>query len=830
MLQDAQARHAAGTEVLIGVVETHGRKETIALLEGLPIVPRAKLEYKGTAIDEMDLDAILLWHPPLVIVDELAHTNAPGSRHPKRYQDVLELLDAGIDVYSTVNVQHIESRRDTVAQITGITVRETIPDSVLDCASDIVLIDLTPEELRARLAAGKVYLGDRAEAAAENFFRESNLLALREMALRIVAEHVDRDLRDAMQQQHIPGPWKSGDRLLVAVSASPFSEKLIRYTRRLSATMEASWIAVNIETARPLTEQEQVRLTGYLALARQLGAEVVSTSGIEVGDAILRVARQHNVTQIVLGKPVGASWFRRDSPAEWLIRNSGDIDLHMIRSDERPEPSSLTLWRRGGHASARQYAEAAAIVAAVTVLGLALVKVIGYLAVALVYLLVVVLSAMRLRRGPILFLATGSALLWNFLFIPPSLTFYISSAQDWIMFALYFVVALVIGHLTTRLRDRERAERKAEARATALYRLTREVAASASLDEAVRAVLKQVRETIEGPAAVLVRDDAGIVPHPASTLALSAKEESVANWTFQKMQSAGRFTDTLPDAEALHIPLLAGERCEGVLVCRPASVPTIDQREFLDAIAGQLGTFVQRDRATHSVREAQVAAHSQKLQKALLDSVSHELKTPLATVSGLLDQPEPDCREIRDAIRRLNRTVDLLLDATRLESGLLRPNLEWCEPLELASEAIALTEVSGRKIDITSAPGVPMIRVDAGLVAQALSMLISNASAHSPGGTPIDLRVTEDAGTVAFCVQDRGPGIPPGDEEKIFEKFYRGPGAAAGGLGLGLSIARQLADLNGGTLRAQNRPGGGALFTLRLPASERMQLPEERIA
>jgi two-component system sensor histidine kinase KdpD len=502
----------------------------------------------------------------------------------------------------------------------------------------------------------------------------------------------------------------------------------------------------------------------------------------------------------------------------------------MIRSDERPEPSSLALWRRGGHASARQYAEAAAIVAAVTVLGLALVKVIGYLAVALVYLLVVVLSAMRLRRGPILFLATGSALLWNFLFIPPSLTFYISSAQDWIMFALYFVVALVIGHLTTRLRDRERAERKAEARATALYRLTREVAASASLDEAVRAVLKQVRETIEGPAAVLVRDDAGIVPHPASTLALSAKEESVANWTFQKMQSAGRFTDTLPDAEALHIPLLAGERCEGVLVCRPASVPTIDQREFLDAIAGQLGTFVQRDRATHSVREAQVAAHSQKLQKALLDSVSHELKTPLATVSGLLDQPEPDCMEIRHAIRRLNRTVDLLLDATRLESGLLRPNLEWCEPLELASEAIALTEVSGRKIDITSAPGVPMIRVDAGLVAQALSMLISNASAHSPGGTPIDLRVTEDAGTVAFCVQDRGPGIPPGDEEKIFEKFYRGPGAAAGGLGLGLSIARQLADLNGGTLRAQNRPGGGALFTLRLPASERMQLPEERIA
>src|ERR1700680_4896190 len=358
MLQAARQKQAEGCEVVAGIVEAHGRKETEALLEGMPIMPRTQIEYRGTTLTEMDLDAILTWHPGFAVVDELAHTNAPGSRHPKRYQDVLELLDAGINVYTTLNVQHVASRSDTVRQISGVTVSETVPDSIVDLADEIVLVDLTPEQLRARLAEGKVYLGERAEWAAQNFFRESNLTALREMALRIVAEHVDRDLRDIMQEERIAGPWKSGDRLLVAVSASPYSERLIRSTRRLASSMEASWVVANIERPRQLSQEEQARLTRYLALARQLGAEVISTPGTDVAEALLRIARQSNVTQIVIGKPLGRRWtsFWKRTAWRWLMRNSGNIAMHMIPAEEAVQPRrepieerlSLFPWRDFG--------------------------------------------------------------------------------------------------------------------------------------------------------------------------------------------------------------------------------------------------------------------------------------------------------------------------------------------------------------------------------------------------------------------------------------------------------------------------------------------------
>src|SRR5438309_7810062 len=405
MLQAARQKQAEGCEVVIGVVETNGRKETEALIEGMPIMPRSQLEYRGTTLSEMDLDAILTWHPGLAVVDELAQPDAPGSRHPKRYQDVLELLDAGISVYTTLNVQHVASRSDTVRQISGVAVTETVPDTVLDLADEIVLVDLTPEQLRARLAEGKVYLGERAEWAARNFFRESNLTALREMALRVVAEHVDRDLRDIMSEERIAGPWKSGDRLLVAVSASPYSERLIRYTRRLASSMEASWVVANIERPRQLSQEEQTRLTRYLALARQLGAEVISTPGTDVGEALLRIARQHNVTQIVIGKPLATSWlyFWRRNPLRWLVRHSGNIDIHMIPSEESAQPRRETIEERLARAPWRDFGIALAIVAAVTGLSLSIFAYTGYSAVALFYLLAVVLGGMRLRRWPTLF-------------------------------------------------------------------------------------------------------------------------------------------------------------------------------------------------------------------------------------------------------------------------------------------------------------------------------------------------------------------------------------------------------------------------------------------
>ena len=828
MLQAARQKQADGCEVVVGIVETHGRKETEALLEGMPIMPRTQVEYRGTTLTEMDLDAILTWHPGLAVVDELAHTNAPGSRHPKRYQDVIELLDAGISVYTTLNVQHVASRSDTVRQISGITVSETVPDTVLDLADEIVLVDLTPEQLRARLAEGKVYLGERAESAAKNFFRESNLTALREMALRLVAEHVDRDLRDIMSEEKIVGPWKSGDRLLVAVSASPYSERLIRYTRRLAASMEASWIVANIEQPRALSEEEQSRLTRYLALARQLGAEVISTPGVDVAETLLRVARQHNVTQIVIGKPLGPRWnFWKRDPLRWLMLNSGNIDIHMIPGEESAQPRRKPIDERLARVPWQDFGIALAIAVAVTGFSLSIFDYTGYWTVAFFYLLAVVFAATRLRRWPTLFLAATSALLWDFLFIPPRFTFYISHLQDFLMFGAYFVIAIVIGHLASELREREQSERRREERATALYRLTRALAASRDLDEALPRALMLIKESFQADAAVWLRDESGLSLHQASLFTPSSKDESVAVWTFQKKQAAGRSTDTLPDAESLNVPLVTGDRAEGVLTVRVQSPPTLEQRELLDAFAAQLALFVNKERALEESRETQIARQSQKLQKTLFDSVSHELKTPLAAMSATLQQPEPDCAELQQAARRLTRTVDHLLDATRLESGLLQPVREWCDPAELVREAVTASGLNQTDVRVNIATGLPAISVDFRLVQQALGSLLSNAVAHGKTNEPIEVSVARDDSMLVISVADHGPGLSPGEEKKVFEKFYRGPRTRPGGLGLGLSIARQLVEAHGGEIVAQNRQNGGARFSIRLPFGEQMRLPAE---
>ena len=835
MLQGARQKQAEGCEVVAGIVETHGRKETEALLEGMPIMPRAQIEYRGTTLTEMDLDAILTWHPGLAVVDELAHTNAPGSRHPKRYQDVLELLDAGIDVYTTLNVQHVASRSDTVRQITGAPVSETVPDSVLDLSDEIVLVDLTTEQLRTRMAEGKVYLGERAEWAAKNFFRESNLTALREMALRLVAEHVDRDLRDIMSEERIPGPWKSADRLLVAVSASPYSERLIRYTRRLASSMEASWIVANIEGPRPLSQDEQSRLTRYLALARQLGAEVISTPGRDIAETLLRVARENNVTQIVIGKPLGTWWisFWKHDPLRWLMRHSGNIDIHMIPAEEGAQPKRETIEEWLARAQWADFGVALAIAAIVTAISLSIFSYTGYYAVALFYLLAVVLAGMRLRRWPTLFLAALSAMLWNFLYVPPRFTFHIEQFQDFMMFGAYFVVALVIGHLATQLREREQAERRREERATALYRLTRALAASRDLDEALSKVLQLLKDFFQADAAVWLCDENGLAQHPTSTFVPSSKDESVAVWAFQKKQAAGRSTDTLPDAESLHVPLVTGDGAEGVLTVRLDASPTLEQRELLDAFAAQLALFVNKERALEESRAAQISKQSQKLQKALFDSVSHELKTPLAAMSVALQSrnpSHPDRAELQQAVQRLTRTVDHLLDATRLESGLLQPVREWCDPAELVREAVASSGLNDTAVRINIGRDLPAISVDARLIQQALNALLSNAAAHGGNDKPIEVSAARDGSMLIISVADRGPGLASGEENKVFEKFYRGPRTRPGGLGLGLSIARQLVEAHGGELLAQNREGGGARFSIRLPVGEAMRLPSEATA
>ncbi len=688
MLEAARRELAAGRDVVIGYVETHGRKETEALAEGLPVIPRLKVGYRGVELEEMDLDAVLARRPQLALVDEFAHTNAPGSRHPKRYQDVLELLDGGIDVFTTLNVQHVESRAEAVRQITGVTIRETLPDTALDGA-EFELVDLPPEELRARLAEGKVYVPESARAAQAHFFRPGNLSALRELALRFGAEHVGQDVLAYRQEHGIADPWKSGQRLLVAVSASPTSAALVRWTRRLAGELQAPWTAAYVELPRPLSDDEQARLARHLALARELGAQVVTTADDDVARGLLRVAREQNATQLVVGKPVGwrgLDLLRGGSLLNRLIRESGNIDVHAVRA----EGEALSLRRpaaaRFGAATARGYGVALGVVAGVTGLNALLQQWLGYQSLALVYLLSVVLLAMFVGRGPTLVAATATALLWDFLFVPPQFTFRISGATDVMLFCTYFIVALAMGHLAVRLRAQQEAERRREQRATALYLLTRELAQATDFADLLAVIVREVGKAARADVALSLPEETQegpLTPYFASTWAMAEKEQSVAAWAFLHRQPSGRGTDTLPAADGLHLPLVAGEHAVGVLSLRfqdPAPLAT-DQRDLLDAFVRQIALVLDRQRLRDAEQQAKLVAESERLSKTLLNSISHEIRTPIAAItsaaSSLAESREAAqsefqrtmVDEIQEAARRLNRLVGNLLNMTRLETG-----------------------------------------------------------------------------------------------------------------------------------------------------------------
>ncbi|HTH48705.1 MAG TPA: sensor histidine kinase KdpD [Candidatus Limnocylindria bacterium] len=853
MLEAAQKAKREGRDVVIGYVESHGRKETDALTEGLPVIPRRIVEHGGVTLSEMDLDAVLARRPQLTLVDEFAHSNAPGSRHPKRWQDAEELLAAGLDVYATLNVQHIESRTDTVRQITGSTIYETVPDRVLDGA-EIELVDLPPEELMKRLAAGKVYQGERAEAALFNFFREGNLTALREIALRYAAGRVGRDVQDYLQAMQIEGPWKTGDRLMVAVSASPLSAQLIRWTRRTADSLHAEWLGVHVESARHAVGTAPAQLTKNLALARELGAEVVTTADEDFARGLLRVARQHNVTQIVVGKPGGNRLaqllgMRR---LNRLLRESGSVDIHVVRADpagtDRGVPATVasprSFERDVDRSGAEQYGTAIGVIAAVSFANAFLAPLLGYRAVALTYLFGVVGLAMILGRGPILLAAALSALVWNFFFLPPRYTFYITNVEDGLMFGLYFVVAAVLGQLVARVRAQELANRRREERATALYLLTRDLADAATVHDVVRAVVKQVGEIFHTRVALLPTDAQGrleATPHPASTLNLSEKEHGVAAWAHEHAQAAGRFTDNLPLAEALHLPLRAGERAAGVLSVQldVLTPPTLDQRDLLEAFARQTALVLDRQRLRDAEHSSRLIAESERLGKTLLNSISHELRTPLAAItsatSGLREAgPLTPVQvalagEIGEASDRLNRLVRNLLDVARLEAGHLRPHLDWCDPADLCQVALknVRAQLAGRTVTVNAPAGLPLLKADFVLLDQAIGNLLANVAAHTPAGTPVELTARQADGELLIEVADHGPGLGAEDLSRVFEKFYRAGSARAGGTGLGLSIVKGFVEANGGTVEAANRPGGGAIFTIRLPVTDAPSLPAE---
>ena len=840
MLRAAQRAMREGVDVIVGYVETHGRKETEALVAGLPIIPRKKVEYRGVTVEEMDLDGLLARPPRLAIVDELPHTNVPGSRHAKRYQDVLELLDAGIDVYTTMNVQHAESRVDTVRQITGSTVQETVPDSVLDGA-EMELIDLPPEDLLKRLDEGKVYMPERAELAMMNFFREGNLNALREMALRLAADHVGQEVHDYLQAMQITGPWKSGHRLLVGVSGSPYSAHMIRWTRRLADSFDCPWIAVYVEQAQPLTAEVQEQLTKHLALARELGAEIITTADADIARGILRVAQQQNVTQIVVGKPGTDSaldWFRGGRLLRRLVRESGHIELHVVRPETTEKPAARG-WGFAPESSMSQYAEVLGVVAACTALNFLFDSLMnardGHLQ-SLVYLLGVVLLAFHVGRGPTLFNAAASALLWDYFFLPPRYTLYLTHIEDVVMFATYFVVAVVLGQLASRVRWQERAERRREQRATALYMLTSDLADAADLDDVAQRLVRQVAQAFNAKVAVLPREPSGAlarIPHPASTLAVDEKEQSVAAWAFRFGKAAGRFTDNLPSASAIYMPLQTNRGAVGVLGVELAAEPqpTLEQRDLLGAFARQAALVLDRLRLDGESQKAQLVAESERLSKALLNSISHELRTPIAAITAAattlaelksrdpLEMDKTLVSEIQESAARLNRLVSNLLDMTRLESGNVKPRLEWCDIADLINVALRHNEreLSGHQITRSISGPLPLVKADFVLIEQALNNLLLNAAAYTPPGTPVEVRASIVNGEMTVTVADRGPGLPAESLPHLFEKFYRVPGAPAGGTGLGLSIVKGLVEAHGGRVEVQNRPGGGAEFIVCLP-------------
>ena len=840
MLEAAQRELKTGHNVVIGYVETHGRKETDALIKGLPLIPRKTLEHRGVVLAEMDLDAVLARQPQLALVDELAHTNAPGSRHPKRWQDLKEMLDAGIDVFTTLNVQHIESRADTVRQITGTEIRETVPDSLLDDA-ELKLVDLPPADLMVRLQQGKVYLPERAASAAQNFFREANLTALRELSLRLVADHVGVETQALHRTQAGAGAWKTGHRLLVAVSASPFSESLIRWTRRMADSLQCPWLAVHVESSRPPDEAAQSRLEKNLLLARTMGAEVIDTADENLARGLLRIARQNNVSQIIVGKPVAASfleWFRAGKLLRQLARDSGDIDLQVVRAEKSGNTQNQVRQTWHPASSRKQYAVAIAVLVGVGLFNVLLAQFTGPRVPGFVFLLAVVLLALFLGRGPVLFAGAASALVWNYFFLPPRFTFTITSTEDGCLFGLYFVVAIVLGQLVARIRAQELAERRREERATALYQLTSEFSQAGTRDEVVWQLVAGISRVFRANAAVVLPVKESLAAHPDSSLAPTEKELRVAEWSFLNRQAAGRFTDNLPGADAIHLPLMTERAVMGVLsVTVPGKTLPLARRDLLEAYARQAALVLDRVALRAAGEQSKLVAESERLSNALLNSISHELRTPLAAITSaagsLADAKRPDggfdrkmVAEIQEASARLNRLVGNLLDVTRLDSGHVRPKLDWCDVGDLVQTTVRSVEreLAGHNVAVEAMGTIPLARLDFTLMQQALANLLLNVAVHTPPGTPVLLQTRHENGKLVLTVADNGPGLPPELLPRIFDKFFRAPNAPVGGSGLGLAIAKGFVEAQGGQISAANRPGGGTTFTITIPQNE---LPPE---
>ncbi|MCX6829759.1 MAG: sensor histidine kinase KdpD [candidate division Zixibacteria bacterium] len=849
MLKAAQDRLKEGVDVVIGTVDSHRRTETEMLTAGLPLIPRKKIVYKNAALEEMDIDAILARRPQLVLVDELAHTNVPGSRHPKRWHDVVELLDAGIDVYTTINVQHIESRKESVESVTGIRIRETVPDSILERAYQVILIDITPSELLKRLSEGKVYLGDMAGAAARNFFKEDRLTALREIALRLTAEKVDSELQDMISVRESDTAWKTTERLMVAVSHSPFSEGLIRATRRLAFGMEAPWIGVHVDTGIALSDQDRATLAKNLSLVRELGGEIVSTSDLDIAQALRRIARQRNVTQLIVGRPTRRRFrdiLQGGTILDRLVRESGSFDVHVLRQETKRSAASEVRPKIEFESGLSIYGLVTSAVAAVALIDSLLLPLIGYRAVGFIFLLTVLAMGMFVSIGPILVAAVMSALIWDFFFIPPYGTFRIFAPEDIAMCGAYLFVAITTGTLTNRIRKRERMLRLREERTQVLYDIVRTMAAGHNRREFMSLTAEKMGATLDGECSIAPSNQDGKLERqtfPSREWCRIDREWAVAQWAFEHGKQAGWSTDTLPSADGIYIPLRGTSETVGILAYHPRGKVHLLQEEenLLSTVTRQLAISLERELLQDRSQQAERLAESEKLYQTILNSVSHEIRTPLTAIIGFTsalrsDQLNADTEsrrqminELSDSAERLNNVVTNLLDLSRLNSGMLSLKKDWHDINDLI--AVVLGELqktlSDHSVAIRSAENLPLIRIDFNLLKHALINLLSNASAYTPLGTAIELEITAVEGTLILKVTDNGPGVPAESLSHLFDKFYRVPGTPSGGTGIGLAIAKAIVEMHGGKIEAANIPKGGACFSIRLPIEKQPELPNE---
>ncbi len=863
MLLSGRSKLAEGVDVVIGVVETHGRPETQALLGGLEAVPRRQVEYKGRVIEEMDLDALLARKPDLALVDELAHTNAPGSRHPKRYMDVEELLAAGIDVYSTLNIQHVESLNDVVAQITRIRVRETVPDSVLDAADDIEVIDLAPEELIQRLREGKVYVPKQAERALRHYFSPGNLTALRELALRRTAQRVDEQLLSHMRAHAIAGPWPAGERVLVCISEDPRAACLVRYTKRLADRLRAPWTALYVETTRShdLSVVERDRIADTLRLAERLGGVAATIPGSRrIVEDIMAYVHANNVTQVVIGKSARSRWFEllQGSIVHDLLRRSGNVSVHVISGEDFAMHAIPKKTVRTTPAPkdpvALGYGAAVAATAIAAPIALLLEPYIGDETVPLVFLMSVIGVAYRFGLGPSVFAALASMLCYNFFFLAPRHTFTIADPTNIAALFFFLFTALIISNLTARVRAQAETARNRAAVANALYAFSRNLASTVTLDDLLWAAVSQIAVSLKVHVVILLpakdRGLEAVAAFPPGDM-IDDADIGAARWSFDSGRPAGRGADTLPGARRLFLPLRTGRSSIGVVGLgagpRPDVILTPDERRLLDALMDQAAVAMERIKLAGEMDEARVAAETERLRSALLTSLSHDLKTPLTSILGaanslgeyddLFDQKARGdlIRTIEDEAGRLSRFVTNLLDMTRLEAGAIELHRESTDIAEVigtaAQRAKALLDSFDVRFEIE--PDLPLLDLDVMLIEQVIMNLLDNAAKYAPPSSAITIGARRREDAVIIEIIDEGTGIPADRLALVFDKFYRvnGRDRQRAGTGLGLAICRGFVEAMDGTIGVSNRTDRpGAIFTVKLPIPQESAQPRPEAA